>query len=476
MSSTRYRAGDAAALVLLCAAQFMLVLDVVVVNVAVPAIRDELAVPDAQLQFTGVAYTVAFGSLLVAFGRAGDILGRRRVFLIGLAVFTAASLLAGLAQTGGQLFAARAVQGVGAAMVSPTALALLITRFDDGAARNRALGIWGAVGAAGAIAGQLIGGVLTELAGWRWVFLINVPVGVVAVLTALALLDEHRNPTAARLDTLGAALLSAGLIPAVLALSWLPHHGLTGPVLAAAALAVLLLTGFALQQQRSSAPLIDLRLVRRTGIRVGAGTLALSSAALTAALYFTSLHLQVVLGHSALAVGLAFAPLTVLILLITPFSGAIVTRVGARPPLAAGMALLAAGMLWLSRVTADGGYWTDVLPGMLAMALGSGIAYAPMFIAATTGVPVDQQGLTSGLLNTAQELGPAIGLAALAGLAAAASTAATPIGLVAGYRTAFLGAAALAALAALTALSLPSRLGAATPEPTPQPAAPSSAP
>jgi EmrB/QacA subfamily drug resistance transporter len=463
MGTTHTRRGDVLALALLCTAQFMLILDVVVVNVAVPSIRADLQVPDGAIQFVAVAYTVAFGSLLVAFGRAGDMYGRRRIFLAGLTVFTLASLAAGLAQTGWQLIASRAVQGVGAAMISPTALALLTTRFDEGPARNRALSLWGAVGAGGAIAGQLIGGILTEVAGWRSVFLINVPVGLLAIAAAAALLSEHRERTGARLDAVAAALLSGGLVPAVLAVTWLPQHGFTAGVAVALSAAALLLTGFALRQRRSSAPLIDVALLRRAGVRAGIGTLALSSAALTAGLFFTSLYLQVVVGHGALAVGLAFAPLTVLILLITPFSGNVVTRVGARPPLVIGMALMAAGLLWLSRVPPDGGYWTDVLPGLLAMAVGAGISYAPMFIAATTGVPSEGQGLTSGLLNTAQELGPAIGLAALAGVAAAVTAVPTAASLASGYRAGFLGAAVLVLAATFAAARMPRDVGRATP-------------
>jgi EmrB/QacA subfamily drug resistance transporter len=451
--------GDVLALLVLCTAQFMLILDVVVVNVAVPSIRADLQVPDADLQFVAVAYTTAFGSLLVAFGRAGDLYGRRRVFLIGLGLFTLASLSAGLAVSAWQLVASRAAQGVGAAMVSPTALALLTTRFDEGPARNRALGVWGGVGAGGAIAGQLIGGVLTDLAGWRSIFLINVPVGVLAIVAVVAVLREHREPTGAKLDGVAAALLSGALVPAVLAVTWLPQRGLTSGVAVTLAAALVLLAGFVARQRRSSAPLIDVGLLHHVGVRVGIATLALSAAALTTGLYFTSLYLQLILGHTALAVGLAFAPLTVLILLITPFSGSLVTRIGARTPLVVGMALMTAGMIWLSRVGIEGSYWADVLPGLLAMALGSGLSYAPMFVAATTGVPAEKQGLTSGMLNTSQELGPAIGLAALAGIAAAVTASPTATSLVAGYRAGFIGAALLLLAATLAAARLPRDLG-----------------
>ena len=459
MSTTRSRRGDVLSLALLCTAQFMLILDVVVVNVALPSIRADLQIPDGALQFVAVAYTVAFGSLLVAFGRAGDLYGRRRIFLVGLAVFTVASLGAGLAQSGWQLIASRAVQGIGAAMVSPTALALLTTRFDEGPARNRALSVWGAVGAGGAIAGQLIGGVLTDVAGWRAIFLINVPVGVLAIAAGVGLLSEHRERAGARLDGVAAALLSGGLVPAVLAVTWLPQRGLSPSVVVAGLTAVLLLAAFAVRERRSSAPLIELALLRRTGVRTGIAALALSAAALTTGLFFTSLYLQVVLGHSALAVGLSFAPLTVVILLITPFSGAVVTRVGARPPLVLGMALVAAGLAWLSFVRPDGSYWTDVLPGLLAMAVGSGISYAPMFITATSGVPAEDQGLASGLLNTSQELGPAIGLAALAGVAAALTAAPGVADLVPGYRAGFVGAAVLVVIGAVAAARLPVGVG-----------------
>ncbi|HLU55695.1 MAG TPA: MFS transporter [Pseudonocardia sp.] len=436
-------------LLLLCAAQFMLIVDVVVVTVALPTIRADLAIPDGRLPLVSVGYTLAFGSLLVVFGRVGDLFGRRRLFLIGLATFTVASLATGLAQAEWQLLVARAGQGVGAAMVSPTALALLTTAFGEGAARNTALGYWAAVGSGGAVAGQLVGGAITDLFGWRWVFLINVPIGIATLVLGRRLLPESRAEERPALDVAGAVLLALALAAATLSLT---RYAEGGPTVQATGLLGLGLAAFAALvavERAHRAPLLDRRVLRTGGVARAGALLLVDAGALGASLYFTTLYLQVVLGYSPLAVGAAFAPVTFLIILISPRAGALTTRYGPRRLIAVGFALLAAGMLLLARVPVEGTYWRDALPALLLLAVGSGLSYAPIFIAGTTGVADRDQGLASGLLNSAQELGGAVGITVLGAVATAATIGTDPVALAAGYRAGLLTAAAVTATSLL---------------------------
>jgi EmrB/QacA subfamily drug resistance transporter len=440
----------------LCAAQFMLILDVVIINVAVPSIRRDLGLLDARVQLTATAYTIAFGSLLIISGRAGDLFGRRRMLLTGLSVFVAASLLAGAAQVDWHLFAARGLQGVGAAMVSANALAAITASLAEGPARNWALGLWAGVGSAGAIAGQLVGGAVTQFFGWRWIFFLNVPIGL-AVVVVLALLVRDTPATArSRMDLPGALLLAGGLAGAILALTWLAEDGARGRSLAAAAAASALLAAFAFVERRQPAPVLRLGLLRLPGVRAANATLLLNAGALGATLFFLTLYLQVVLGHSALAVGAAFAPITLLILLLSPRAAKLTTRFGARRLMVVGLALLAGGALLLARLPADGDYWTDVLPGMVLLALGSGLAFAPTYIAASSGVAAEDQGAASGLINSAQEIGAAVGLAVLA---LVATRVAGPGALVEGYRAGLVGAAVLFAASAAIAVTMPRAVG-----------------
>jgi EmrB/QacA subfamily drug resistance transporter len=460
-------------LAILCAAQLMLIVDVVIVNVALPSIRDSLDVPDARLQLTGIAYTLTFGSLLIVAARAGDRFGRRRLLVGGMALFTVASVLTGAAQSPWQLFAGRALQGLGAALVSPNALALLTAIVPEGARRNRALGAWAAVGSAGAIAGQLAGGLLTDLVGWRWVFLVNVPVGVATVVAAVRRLPESRpeadlaeGDPGAGLDLGGAVTLVGGLGALTLGLSRVAEGTYDGVLVAWAVAAAVLLTAFATVERRHPAPLVRFSLLRRRTVRSGNVALALNAGALGGALYFTSLYLQVVLGYSPLAVGAAFAPVTLVVLVVSPYAGRLVGRTGARPLLMAGLTLLALGMVLLARVSTGGSYVADVLPGLALLALGSGISYAPTFVAGTTGVGERDQGLASGLLGTAQELGAAIGLAILAAVATAATTGGSGDlgGLTGGYRAGYLAGAALTVVAVLVASRLSPAVGRTAPD------------
>jgi EmrB/QacA subfamily drug resistance transporter len=432
-------------LAVLCAAQFMLIVDVVVVNVALPAIKSSLGIADARLAFVSIAYTLVFGSLLIVAGRAGDLFGRRRLLLCGLGVFTIGSLLSGVAQVDWQLFAARGVQGLGAAAVSPIALSLITATFAEGSARNRALGWWGAVGSAGAIAGQLLGGVLTDLAGWRSIFLINVPIGIAAIAIALKVLPESRTIDRPRLDLAGAVTLAAGLAALTYALSRLAEGGFDRWFTGAMAIAALILSGFVVIERRHPAPLMRFGLLGNRFVSSGNAILALSAAAVGGALFFTSLYLQLVLGYSPLVVGMVFAPVTLIVVLVSPMAGRLVERVGLQRLLVVGLVLTSAGLLGLAMAPLGGslGY---VLPALALVGLGSGLSYAPTFVAGTTGVADADQGLASGLLSTSQELGAAIGLALLGALA---TTVTAGLGLVEGYRAGYLGALAMIALALL---------------------------
>ena len=440
----------------LCAAQFMLILDVVIINVAIPSIRDDLGLLDSRVTLTATAYTVTFGGLLIVSGRAGDRFGRRPVLLGGLGVFVAASLAAGLAQTDWHLFAARGLQGVGAAMVSANALAAITAGLPEGPARNRALGLWAGVGSAGAIAGQLVGGAVTHLLGWRWIFLINVPIGVVVVVALAVLVRAGGRTGSTRLAAVPSMLLMGGLVSGILALTWLAEADMRTASIVAGVLAAVLLTAFAAADRRHAAPLLRLELLRLPGVRTANVTLLLNAGALGATMLFVTLYLQLGLGWTPLAVGIAFAPITLIILLLSPRVAALVPRTGVRTLLTAGLVLLAAGAVLLARVPADGTYGVDVLPGMLLLALGSSLAYAPTFIAASSGVAAEDHGASSGLINTAQEAGAALGIALL-GLVAT-----WPAGEGTGYRAGLLGAAALFVVAAVVAVRTPARLGRAT--------------
>lgn len=442
-------------LVLLCAAQFMLIVDVVVVNVALPTIRADLTIPDSRLPLVSVGYTLTFGSLLIVFGRIGDLFGRRRLFLIGLTTFTVASLATGLAQAEWQLLAARAGQGIGAAMVSPTALALLTTAFGEGASRNRALGYWGAVGSGGAVAGQLLGGVITDLFGWRWIFLVNVPIGIVTLLFAGRHLHESRADDRPTLDLRGAILLTIALAAATLSLTRYAEGDHTTQATWLLGVAAITFLVFVAAERHHRAPLVDRRLLRIGSVARANALLAIDAGALGASLFFTTLYMQVVLGYSPLTVGAAFAPITFLIILISPRAGALTTRWGPRPLIAIGFTLLATGMLLLARVPTDGTYWRDVLPPLLLLAVGSGLSYAPIFIAGTTGVTDRDQGLASGFLNSAQELGAAVGVTVLGAIATAATLGDDIAALTTGYRSGLLTAATVTVLSMVLVVGVP---------------------
>jgi EmrB/QacA subfamily drug resistance transporter len=461
-------------LLVLCLAQFMLVLDVSVTNVALASVRADLDFAVEDLQWIITAYTLVFGSLLIFSGRAGDLWGRRRLFLVGTAVFTAASLACGLAQEPWQLITARAAQGLGAAMMSPAALSLLTTAFREGPARNRALGVWGAVSAGGAAAGMIIGGVLTDLAGWRWVFLINVPVGLAIALAAPRVVAESRSGGRTRLDVPGAITVTAGLLALVLGLTRIETGAPGSPVAPALlVLAGLLLVVFVAIERRSPAPLVDFALLRSRSVGVANAFAVLSTAVVVGQSFFLSLHLREMLGYSPLRTGFALVPITLVVIAVAGAVPRLLPAVGVRPVLVTAGLALAGGMALQSRMPVDGTYVADVLPAILLTAAGLGLGFVAATIAATSGVPARHQGLASGLLNTSQQVGGAIGLAVLATVAAARTeqllgTGEAPLpALNGGFSAGLVVAIGFAVVAALVALAAPGRV----PPPAPDPAA-----
>ncbi|GAA1527054.1 MFS transporter [Actinomadura kijaniata] len=442
-------------LVALCLAQTMLVLDVVVVTVALPAMRAGLGMAEADQQWIVTAYGLAYGGFMIVAGRAGDLYGHRRVLVTGLVAFTAASLLAGAAPNAPTLVAARAAQGLGAALVSPAALALLTTTFAEGPARNRALGIWGAVASGGVAAAGLVGGLLTDLLHWRAIFLVNLPVGLLAVGAVLALAPAARPARAARPDLAGAALLTSGAV--------LLAMGLSGAALPLAAAPVLLAAFWAVQlrrDRRGADPLVKPALLANAHVRHGNLICAFTASAALVTQYFGTLYLQNAAGLSPLGTGLVFAPVTLVIVLISGRAAGLMARFGARALLLGGAAVTALGLVLLALAPAFGGGWAMALPGLLLSGAGSGLSFAPSMAVATTGVADDDQGLASGLLNTAFQLGAPLGLAATSAVAVAAAGPDAPAD---GYRAAFWAALALPALAAVMTAALPRPASAGTP-------------
>ena len=448
------------ALVLLCAAQFMVILDITVVNVALPSIQADLGIAIGDLQWVVTAYTLAFGGLLLLGGRAADIVGRRRVFLTGLAVFTAASLGAALAASPATLIAARVLQGVGAAMLSPAALSLITTTFADGPERRRALAAWAAVAASGGAFGVLAGGVLTETLGWRAIFLVNIPVGIAVASAAPAVLPTGPPRTPGRVDIAGAVLATTSLLALIYGLVEAGAAGWTSAqTLALLAAAALGLAAFVAVEARVREPLVALGVFRRRTTVVALVLMIAGMGTVMSVFFFSSLYLQHVLGHSALRTGLEFLPGALVLVAAAHAGGHLFSRLGARPVLASGMALGALGALLLSGVEAGGSYVADVLPGLLVLDAGIGLAAAGIFITAMSGVGKSEAGLVSGLTTTSHEIGIALVLPVLSTIAAGGIGAATleagavldPALVTAGFADAFRAAAAIALGAALLA-------------------------
>jgi EmrB/QacA subfamily drug resistance transporter len=450
------------ALALLAAAQFVVILDASIVNVALPSIGADLNFSQENLSWVVNAYVLVFGGFLLLGGRMADLLGRRRLFMVGLVVFALASLAGGLSQSEGQLIAARAVQGLGGALLSPAALSLVTVLFAEGAERNKAMGVWGAVAGSGGAVGVLLGGMLTEWAGWEWVLFVNVPVGIAAALLAPRLLPESRNEGARHFDFAGAISVTAGLSLLVYTLVDANSAGWgSAQTLGLGALSLALIAAFYVIERRSKAPLMPFpgifRIRTITGINVSA---VLIAAALFSMFFFISLYMQQVLGFSALDAGLAYLPLAVGIIVTAGASAGLVTRFGFKPVLVTGLIVTAAGLLWFTQVDAGGSYVSDLLGPMLLAAVGLGLAFVSMTVAAVSGVEAHEAGLASGLINTSQQIGGALGLAILATVAnsrtddAFATGASQASALTEGFQAAFAVGAGFAIAGALLAMVL----------------------
>ena len=407
-----------AALAVLAVAQFMVVLDASIVNVALPSIQTDLGFSESSLQWVVNAYTLAFGGFLMLGGRAADLFGRRRMFIVGLGLFSVASLAGGFAQSDGWLIAARGVQGLGAAIVSPAALAIVTTTFTEGKERNRALGIWGALAGGGGAVGVLMGGMLTEWAGWEWVLFVNVPIGLAAMFFAPRYVRESRTHERTSMDVLGAVTVTAGLVALVYALVDANDAGWgSGQTIGLLALSVLLLVGFVVTELRTRNPLMPLTIFRNRNVSSADGVGLLIGASLFSMFFFISLYLQQVLGQSALEAGLSYLPLSVGIITSAGAASALATRLGPKPVLVAGMVLVSIGLVLFTQISADGSYLGDVLIPSVVVAVGLGLAFVSVTVIAVSGVSHAEAGMASGLLNTAQQVGGALGLAVLSSIA-----------------------------------------------------------
>ncbi|WP_343034594.1 MFS transporter [Amycolatopsis anabasis] len=466
---TAGRHGPQVVLALACAAQFMVVLDISVVNVALPSIQRSLGFDETSQQWVVNAYALTFAGLLLLGGRLADLYGRRRVFLTGLALFSGASLAGGLADTAGLLIAARAVQGLGAAILAPATLTVLTSTFPEGTRRTRALALWTAVGVAGGTAGNLLGGVLTEYLSWRSILLINVPIGAVAIVLALRFITGHDRPAArSRLDVAGAVLATLGLTALTYGIAQSHAEGWGAPATVVSMLAgVVALTGFVVVEARfAPVPVIPLRLFRARAISLGNVVMLLAGACLNPMWFFLTLSMQNVLHYSPLQTGLGFLPHTVVTILVaarvTPW---LMRRVDSRTLIAIGALLTAAGFVWQSQLTPDSGYLSGILGPAIVFSIGGGLLNTPITTTVTSGVHTSDAGAASGLMNTTKQVGGALGLAIL--VTVTSSHTATPEALATAYSRAFVVIAALMVVVASLACILPSqRDERRSPEPT----------
>jgi EmrB/QacA subfamily drug resistance transporter len=400
-------------LAVVATAFFMTILDVSIVNVALPSIGRDLDFSRSNLQWVITAYAIAFGGFLLLGGRAADLLGRRRVFFVGVIIFTAASLVCGLAQSEGMLIASRAVQGFGGAIISPAALSIVMTSFEEGADRNKALGVWGALGGSGAAVGVLLGGILTDYLSWRWIFFVNVPVGLVVLLLTPRIVPESRREGGERqYDALGAVLVSSGLALLVYAISNAPNVGWgTARTILLIIAAVALLIAFLVNERRISDPLMPFHIFR---VRTVAGANAvgfLLGAVIFANFFLLTLYVQGVLHYSPVKTGLTFLATAGTAVISAGIAQALTTRFGAKPIIIIGLALLTGAMVWYSQIPVHGKFVSDLLPGYLMVGVGIAFAFVPVSIAALAGVVEREAGLASGLINTSQQIGGAIGTA-----------------------------------------------------------------
>jgi len=444
-------------LVIICLAQFMVVLDATIVNVALPHIQTSLGFTEASLQWVINAYTLVFAGFLLLGGRAGDLLGRKRLFLVGLVVFTAASFLNGIATTSGMLIGFRALQGFGAALISPAALSIISTTFAEGRERSRALGVWAAIAIGGSAVGLVLGGALTQAFSWRWIFFVNVPVGIFAFIAALRLVPESKDEHAHKgYDIAGAVTVTGGLMVLVYGLVNSATHGWGSmATIVSFIVSALLLTAFVLIESRSAEPLVRLSIFRVRSLTTANLSMFLAFSGMFAMFFFNTLYIQKVLGFGPLKAGVAFLPFTAGIMLSAGLASVFAPRIGVRPVAATGMVLTIIGLLLFSRMPVDGSYAADVLPGMIIASLGMGAIFMPLTLIATTGLDNEDQGLASGLFNTSQQVGGALGLAILSTIAANhTSDPSSAASLVHGFHYAFAGAAAFVAAALVVMLAL----------------------
>jgi EmrB/QacA subfamily drug resistance transporter len=406
------------ALVLLAGVQFMVVLDASIVNVALPTIKTSLHFSQDDLQWVVNAYTLTFGGFLLLGGRAADLLGRRKIFMIGMALFSLASLAGGLAPSTGFLVGARAVQGLGAAIVSPAALAIVTTTFTEGAERNKALGIWGAVAGAGGAVGVLLGGILTSGLSWEWIFFVNVPIGALALFLAPRLLRESRLAERASIDVAGALSITGGLVVLVYGLVNTDHHGWGSlRTIVTLAIAVALIVAFVVIELRRRDPLIRLGIFRNRSVTSSNAVGLLVGASLFSMFYFISLYLQQVLGNSAIRTGVSYLPLAICIILSAGVASQLVTRLGPKPVLILGLVLVSLGLVLFTGISPHGSFGSDVLAASMIAGAGLGFSFVPLTISAVAGVTGSESGLASGLINTSQQVGGALGLAILSTIA-----------------------------------------------------------
>ncbi len=465
-TTQKARVPDWVVLAIACVAQFMVVLDVSIVNVALPSMGRDLHYSANGLTWVVNAYVLTFAGFLLLGGRAADLFGRRRIYLIGLAVFTGASLAGGLAQNSAWLTTARAVQGLGGAILSPATLTIIVTTFS-GAKLTRSLGVWSAVAGAGGAAGALLGGILTAEISWRWVLFVNIPIGVAGIVAALAYLSESRRDGASRqrLDVLGALAVTGGLGALIYAIVGTTTHGWgSAQTLGWLGAAVVLLVVFALIEARvASTPLVPFRLFRNRSVSGANMVMLLVGGAFFSFWYFLTLYMQDVLGYSALRTGFAFFPMAVAIIIGAQVSSRTVVRIGVRPMLLVGTLVAVVGFAWLSAIGAHSGYWSDLFGPACLVALALGLLFTPLASAATAGVHYSEAGLASGVLNTSRQMGGSLGLAVLTTIAAAATTAAVkghsalPEAQTHGYSRAFMVASGISAAAFLWSFVVPTR-------------------
>jgi EmrB/QacA subfamily drug resistance transporter len=447
------------------AAFFMTILDVAIVNVAIPSIEIDLHISEQTVQWVITAYAITFGGFLLLGGRMADLLGRKLIFLIGLGVFTVASLVCGFANSSGVLISARAVQGLGAAIISPAALSIVTTTFSEGAERNKALGIWGALGGSGAAAGVLFGGILTKYLGWEWIFWVNVPVGVLVFALAVALVPESKADLGHhRFDAAGAVTVTGGLALLVYAISKAPNVGWGSARTILLLLAsVAILAVFAVIEVRSRSPLMPFRIFRLRTLLAANVVGFLLGAVIFANFFVLTLYVQQVLGWSALRTGVTFLATAGTTVIWAGVAQALTTRFGPRPVIVIGMLVLAAALAWYTQIPVDGHFWPDLLPAYVVFALGLAFAFVPVSIAAFMQVEPQEAGLASGLLNTSQQVGGAIGVAVAATIFTTQATSLLKSGhsqaqaFTSGYQHAFWALLALALVGAAAAFVLLAR-------------------